>query len=130
MWSDITQLCRDAAKELNHKNPMINIDGFSLHDAMSAVEVWVDVYVVRHQKLVTFHMTNHIAHQNSIEFNSGQALSRMIKQSRCYGYVSHQQTISLTILLLHSSLYNSTSWWTLRWINASVWRVQSKQKIF
>jgi hypothetical protein len=39
MWSDITQLCRDAAKELNHKNPMINIDGFSLHDAMSAVEV-------------------------------------------------------------------------------------------
>ena len=39
MWSDITELCRGAAKELTHKNPMINIDGFSLHDAMSAVEV-------------------------------------------------------------------------------------------
>jgi hypothetical protein len=100
MWSDITQLCRDAAKELNHKNPMINIDDFSLHDAMSAVEVWVDVYVVRHLKLVTFHMPNHITHQNSIEFNSGQALNHMIKHCQCHGYDSHQHTISLTVLLL------------------------------
>ena len=39
MWSDITELCKSAAQELNNKHPMVNIEGFSLHDAMSAVEV-------------------------------------------------------------------------------------------
>ena len=39
MWSDITELCRNAAAEMTNQNPMINIETFSLHDAMSAVEV-------------------------------------------------------------------------------------------
>ena len=39
MWSDITALCRAAAGELSNQHPMINIEDFSLHDAMSAVEV-------------------------------------------------------------------------------------------
>mmetsp|Transcript_18974 Transcript_18974/g.18300 ORF Transcript_18974/g.18300 Transcript_18974/m.18300 type:complete len:808 (+) Transcript_18974:130-2553(+) len=39
MWSDITALCRDATSELSNESPMINIEGFSLYDAMSAVEL-------------------------------------------------------------------------------------------
>jgi hypothetical protein len=39
MWSDITALCRDATSELSNEKPMINIEGFSLYDAMSAVEL-------------------------------------------------------------------------------------------
>ena len=46
MWQDITQLCKDSATELNYQMPMINIDDFSLHDAMSAVEVMnVNIFV-------------------------------------------------------------------------------------
>ena len=43
MWSEITELCRAAAGELSDQHPMVNIEGFSLHDAMSAVEVKVRV---------------------------------------------------------------------------------------
>ena len=39
MWSDITDLCTIAAAEMTNQNPMINTATFSLHDAMSAVEV-------------------------------------------------------------------------------------------
>lgn len=39
MWSDITELCTNASKELTYQEPMITIDEFSLFEAMSAVEL-------------------------------------------------------------------------------------------
>lgn len=38
-WTDVTSLFRAAGAEMTNTAPMVHVDGFSLLDSMSAVEV-------------------------------------------------------------------------------------------
>jgi hypothetical protein len=40
-WEDVTRLSKEASYQLSHDlvKPMLAIDGFSLHESMSAAEV-------------------------------------------------------------------------------------------